>query len=124
MLQLEHGLGELVELDLAFAVDLVGAGREQHFRLEDEAVADDPDVRAVAENFAQPPEEVGAIARQLLDALGQRHVQAAAEIGDLRLALLVVLLGGVEGVFERGDLAAQRRDLLVEQFDLGESAAG
>ena len=38
------------------------------------------------------------------------------------LALLVALLGGVQRLFERGELAAQRRDLLVEQLDLRERA--
>ena len=96
-------LGELVEFVVALRVDLVGAGREEHLRLEDEAVADHPDVGTVAEDLAQPPEEVGAVARQLLDALGERHVQPPAEVGDLGLALLVALLGGVEG-----DLRARR----------------
>ena len=70
--------------------DLVGAGGEQHLRLEDETVADDADVGAVAEDLAEAPEEVGAVARQLLDALGERDVEAPAEVGDLGLALLVL----------------------------------
>ena len=105
-------------------VDLVGAGGEEHLRLEDEAVADDADVGTVAEDLAQAAEEVGAVARQLLDALGERDVQPPAEIGDLGLAFLVARLGGVERVLERGDLAAQRRDLLVEQLDLRRAPAG
>ena len=98
----------------------VGAGGEEHLRLEDEAVADHPDVGTVAENLAEPAEEVGAIARQLLDALGERHVEPAPEIGDLGLALLVAILGGLDRGLERRDLAPERRDLLVEQLDLGE----
>jgi hypothetical protein len=50
--------------------------------LQHEAVADHADIRAVAENFAQPAEEVGAVARQLLHALRQRHVQPLAELGE------------------------------------------
>ena len=92
-LRVEHGL----------------AGIEQHFRLEHEAVADDANVGAVAENFAQPAEEVGAIARQFLHPLRQRDVEPLAEIGDARLRFPVALLRRVERVFERGKLTAQRR---------------
>ena len=113
-------VGDLGEFVGAGRADLVGAGGEQHLRLEDEAVADDADVGPVAEDLAQPPEEVGAVARQFLHALGERDVQPPAEVGDLGLALLVLVLRGVERVLERGDLAAERRDLLVEQLDLRE----
>ena len=37
-------------------------------------------------------------------------------------ASLSLLLGDVERRFERGELAAQRGDLLVEQLDLGQRA--
>ena len=77
------------------------AGVEEHFRLEHEAVADDADVGPVAEDRAQPAEEVGAVARQFLHALRQRHVEPLAEIGDAGLRFLVALLGGVERLFER-----------------------
>ena len=79
---------------------------------------------AVAEDLAQPAEEVGAVAVELLHALRQRDVEALAEIGDLVLALLVARFGGVERVLQRGDLPAQRRDLLVEQLDLATARAG
>src|SRR5260370_1194176 len=39
------------------------SGVEKHFRLEYEAVADDPYIRPVAENGAQPPEEFRTVAR-------------------------------------------------------------
>ena len=42
----------------------------------------------------------------------------------LALRFLVLLLGGVERLFDRGELAAQRRDLLVEHFDLRQRARG
>ncbi len=92
--------------------------REQHFRLEDEAVADDADVLAVGEDFAQAPEEVGPVAVELLHALRQRDVQAAAEIGDLGVGVAVRGFGDVERILERSDLLAQCGDLLVEEFDL------
>ena len=63
-------------------------------------------------------EEVGAVARQLLHALGQRDVEPLAEIGDARLRILVALLRDVERRFERAELAPQRGDLLVEHLDL------
>ncbi len=47
-----------------------------------------------------------------------------AEIGDLALRFLVLLLGGIERLFERRELAAQRRDLLVEHLDLCQRACG
>ncbi len=85
--------GELLHLDPAgIGLIIVGARREQHFRLEDEAVADDADVLAVGQDLAQAAEEVGAVAVQLLHALRQRHVQAAAEIGDLGVGLAVRVL--------------------------------
>ncbi len=112
------GARHLVEFVLALRVDLVRAGGEQHLRLEDEAVADDTDIRPVAEDLAQAAEEIGSVAREFLDALGQRDVQSPAEVGDLRLALLVLLLGRVECGFKCRDLPAERGYLLVEQFDL------
>ena len=84
------------------------AGVEEQFGLEHEAVADDADVRPVAENFAQAAEEVGAVARQFLHALRQREIEPLAEIGDPGLRFLVLLLGDIERAFERGELAAQR----------------
>ena len=72
----------------------------------------------VAENGAQPAEEFRAVARQFLHPLRQRDVQPLAEIGDLALRFLVALLGGVERFFQRGKLAAQRADLLVQHLDL------
>ena len=113
-------LASLSSSSWPWRVDLVRTGREQHFRLEDETVADDADIGTVAEDLAQAPEEVRAIARQLLNPLGESDIEALAEVGDRRLALLVALFRGVEGGFERRDLAPQRRDLLVEKLDLGE----
>ena len=91
---------------------------------KDEAVADDLEVRAGAEHLAQLAEEVGAVARQLLHLLGERHVQPLAEIGDLHLALLVLGLGSVERLLQGGDLEAERRELLVEDLDLRERLVG
>ncbi len=67
-------VGELVELALAVRVDLFGAGGKQDFRLEDEAVADDPDIGALRQDLAQAAEEVGAVTRQFLDPLDQGGV--------------------------------------------------
>ena len=48
---------------------------EENLGRKHEAVADHADVWAVAEDGAQPPEEVGAIARQFLHALRQRDIE-------------------------------------------------
>src|SRR5262249_52054177 len=98
-------------------------GIEEHLRLEHEAVTHDADIGAVAEDRAQASEEFRAIASELLDAPGEREVEALAEIGEPRLTLLVLAFGRFERGFQCGKLAAQRRDLLIEQFDLRERAA-
>ena len=84
-LELPEGLGKLVHFDEPGRIDVGRALGEQHFRLEDEAVADHQDVGALAEDLAQAPEEFRAVARQLLDALRQRRIEPLAEIDDLRL---------------------------------------
>ena len=122
MVDVEQDGGDLVELGAAFRLEHRLSGVEEHLGLQHEAVADDADVRAVAENAAQPSEEVGAVARQLLHPLGQRHVEPLAEVGDAGLRILVLLLRDFERLLERAELAAQRRDLLVEHFDLGQRA--
>src|SRR5262245_47767417 len=61
LFELEQRGGEPVKLGTTLGLVERGlAGVEEHFRLEHEAVADDPDVGAIAENRAQPPKEVGA----------------------------------------------------------------
>ena len=122
--QIKQRGGELVELGAAFRPQHRCAAIEEHFRLEHEAVADDADVGAVAEDFAQLAEEIRAVARQLLHPLRQRDVQALAEVGDVQLGGVFLLLRGAERVLERGDLPAQRADLLIEVFDLGDGARG
>ena len=89
--------------------------REQHLRLEDEAVANDPDIRPIAQDLAQPPEELRAIARELLHLARERCVEALAEIGDLHLLVLGLLLGDIQRGREPRELLAKRRDLLVQQ---------
>jgi hypothetical protein len=114
--------GELVDLGAPFRLEHRLAGVEKHFRLEHEAVTNHADVRTVAQDRAQPPEEIRAVARELLHALRQRDVEALAEIGELLLRGLVLLLADVERLLQRGELAAQRVDLLVAQLDLGARA--
>ena len=50
----------------------------------------DADIFAVRKNFTQASEEIRTIAVQLLHTLGQRHVEAAAEVGDLGITVLAV----------------------------------
>ena len=72
----------LVEFGAAFRQQHRLTGVEEHLGLEHETVADDADVRPVAENGAQAAEEFRTVARQFLHPLRQRHVQPLAEIGD------------------------------------------
>src|SRR5205814_10489792 len=94
------------------------AGIEENFRLEHETIADNADVRTIAEDRTQAAEKFRTEAGQFLHTLRQREVEALPEIGDARLRFLVLAFGGFERAFERGELAAQRGDLLIEQFDL------
>ena len=80
---LGQGGGELGDLRFALGVELGGPGCEQHLGLEHEPVADDADARVIAEDLAQPAEELRTILRQLLDPRRQGQVQPPAEIGDL-----------------------------------------
>ena len=89
-----------------------------------EAVADDLEVRPGAENLSELAEEVGAVAGELLHLLGERDVQALAEIGDLDLAVLVLCLGRIERLLQRGDLKPERGELLIEDLDLGQRLVG
>jgi hypothetical protein len=50
--------------------------------------------------------------------LGERHVEALAQVGDAGLRLLVFFLRRIERFFQSGELAPQRCDLLVEDLDL------
>src|SRR5262249_1137156 len=78
----------------------------------------------VAQDGAEPAEELRAIAGKLLHALGEREVQSLSQVGQTGLRVLVALLRDVERGLERGDLPPQRADLLIEQLDLGERACG
>ena len=57
-----------------------------------------------------------------MHALGERHIESLAESGDPVLRFLVSLLAGVERFLQRGELASQRRDLLVEHLNLRQRA--
>ena len=54
--------------------------------------------------------------------LRERHVEPLAKIGDAILRFFVALFAGIERFFEGGELASQRRDLLVEHLDLRQRA--
>ena len=74
-LQFEDGFGQPAHLFLPSGVDLLGARGKKHFRLEHETVADDADAFAVRQDLAAAGRRrVGAVAVQLLDTLGERHV--------------------------------------------------
>src|SRR3546814_5875402 len=64
---IEQGLAQLGHLLAALRLQFGRAGIEQHFRLEDEAVADDLHILAATEQLAQAPEELRALVLQLVD---------------------------------------------------------
>ena len=97
---------------------------EQHVGGKHEAVADDVEVRAGAEHLAQLAEEIGAVARKLLHLLGKRDVQPLPEIGDLAWLSLSLASEASSASCKRGDLEPQRRELLVEDLDLGQRLVG
>ena len=111
---------ELVELRIACRIQLRGAALEKDLGLKHEAVANHLDVVPLAQRFFQLAEEVGPVLRKLLHALGECHVEPLPEVGDLRLRCLIALVGVAERVLQRGELLAQRDDLLVQQFDLSQ----
>jgi len=57
--------------------------------LQHETVADDANVRTVAEDFAEPSEEVRPVAGQLLGPLRQREIEPLGEILDARLGFAI-----------------------------------
>src|SRR5690606_39864656 len=92
--------------------------------LEHEPVADDADILPVLQQLTQPAEEVRTIALQLLYLARKCRVEPLAQILDPILRLLILALGGLEGLVEGRDLAAQREELLIEQVDLGQRLVG
>ena len=117
-LEIGDGSRKLVEFGPPLRVERRLAAFEKDFRFEHETVADDADARPLSEDIAQTTEEIRAVARQFLHLLRERHVQPRAEIGNARQTLLVAPLGGVQRLLDGGKLAAQCRDLLVENIDL------
>ena len=104
--------------------DIGRAGGEQHLALEDEAVADNANIAAVGQHFAQAAEKLRAEARQFLDFSGQGGVQALTKIDDFDLLRLVFRLGGLKGRLDTSELLAQLDDLQVQQGDLGQRLLG
>src|SRR3954471_22279008 len=81
LFQFKQRAGERIEFGATLGLVEGGlAGIEKYFRLEYEAVADDADIGSAAEDRAQSSEEVGPVPRQLLLPLGERHVEALAEV--------------------------------------------
>src|SRR5262249_37188350 len=109
---------ELVEFEAALRLENRLTGVEEQFGLEHETIADDPNIGTIAQNRAEPAEEIGAVARQFLHPLGERKVEALAEVGKLALRLLVTLFGRIQRILQGTELTSQRRYLLVEDFDL------
>ena len=119
--QLDQGPGELADLPAPRLLQRRGARREQDLGLEDESVADDGDVPAIAERLAQPAEEFRAEARELLYFIYQGFVQALGQINDLNVALLRLDLRGFKRRGNAGELLAQGKNNLQAPW-LGISA--
>ena len=62
LFQLEQRVRHLVEFGAAVRLEIGLAGVEEHLGLQHEAVADDANVRPVAEDFAQLAEEIRTVA--------------------------------------------------------------
>ncbi len=88
--EIDDGHGELIHGAEPFRRQRRAAGRKQHFGFEHEPVANDADVLAVLQEFAQPAEEVGPVALQLLHLARERRVEPRAEILDAVLTVLVL----------------------------------
>src|SRR5437588_277449 len=119
-LELVHRRGKLVHLELTGRVEIGRALGKQNLRLEYEAVADHQDAGTLAQDLPQAPKELGAVARQFLNPLGERRIESLAKIDDLRLACDIALLGIGKEARQLADLTPERSDLLVQQLDLGE----
>ncbi len=109
---------ELAQFRLAFRRNRGFAGTEQHFGLEHEPVAHHAHIRAAFQHRPELAEEIRTVTAEVLHALRKGDVQPAAEVGNLRLALRVLGLRGLQRLLERADLLAQRGQLLVEQCHL------
>src|SRR5215470_8018936 len=112
LFEIEERDRELIKLAAALSIQNRRTGVEEQLRLEHETIAHHPDVRPRSENFSQLAEEVGAIARQLLHPLGQRHIEPLTEVSDAGLRVFIAFFRGVESLLEGCQLAAQGRDLL------------
>ena len=49
--------------------------------------------------------------------MGQRDIQTAAEVHNLRAAFLILLFGDFKRIIQGADLSAQCSNLLVQQFN-------
>src|ERR1700738_4858568 len=108
------------KLLLRIIAELGASRREQHLRLEHEAVADNPDIRAIAEDLAQSAEELRTIAGELLDFVDERQIKPLAELDNLPLLVLDLGFGGIESSRDARELIAQRSDLGSQLVDPGE----
>src|SRR5271170_565313 len=102
------------ELFLRIISEVGASWRKQHLRLEHEAVADYPDIRAIAEDLAQSAEKLGTIAGELLDFVDERQIEPLAKFDDLPLLVLDLGFGDIEGCRNARELVAQRGDLGIQ----------
>ena len=64
--------------------------------MEDEAIADNADIRPIAQDLAQTAEEFGAIPGELLDLVDERQIEPLTEFDDLPLLVFDLGLRRVE----------------------------
>ena len=101
-----QGRSELVELLRAGGIQLVRCAGKQQFGWHHEAITHNLDVGTIAECGAQLAEEFGAIARQLIDFVGQRQVESRAEVLDFDVFGFDRDIGDVQRLLHLGELFA------------------
>ena len=120
--EIGEGARNLVDLDPALRPQGRLADVEKDLRLEDEAVADDADVGPLAEDLAQAAEEVRAVARELLHALGAANAKAQEQtttITELTQKLNLALAAKVGELAKyRSEFFGKLREVLGDRADI------
>ena len=116
--QFRQRAGQARQLRFASRAQLVRRAREQQARWHHEAVANDLDVLAVAQHFAQAAEELRAVLGQLVHPVGQRQVQLLAEVLDLHVLADVLRLRDFQRLGDIRQLLTHGGQLAIQQLDL------
>ena len=100
------------------AIDLAGALGEQHLRLEDETVADHADVGALRQDLAQPAEEFRTVAGSSWTFWASAELSRLPRSAICVWLVMVLGLGRFQSGVQRGELATQAAELLIEESRL------